>query len=292
MSVVVSAEDVRKLRAKTGSGILDCKHALVESGGDMVLAIDWLRKKGLAKAGMKAGRAVFDGLVGVSVSGLAGALVEVNSETDFVARNAVFGDLARNLSNLSLSVNGSIERLLEMPYPNTDRTVSEHISDTIAMMGESIRLRRTECISVGSGVIAQYVHNSVSQGVGRIGVLVAVESFGDQEQLAILGHKLAMHVAGHDPAPLVVHVEDTDKESLRRGCDPYVAQKITQVKKSEVIEPRSFYEDVVLLSQKFIFDPGVTVGGEIERVARELGCSVTVKSFIRYLVGEDLDVKS
>src|SRR5262245_43065599 len=196
----VTASWVKSLRDKTGAGMMDCKAALTEMKGDMEQAIDWLRKKGLSKAAKKADRVAADGLVGVSTSGAEGAMVEVNSETDFVARNAQFQELVRGVTELAPRAKGDLAKLLALPYPGKGVSVDEHLKTMIATIGENMSIRRTAAVSVSDGVVSDYVHNKAVDGLGRIGVLVALESEGDKAALTALGRQIAMHIAAASPA--------------------------------------------------------------------------------------------
>ena len=195
----MTASLVKELREKTGAGMMDCKRALGETGGDMEAAVDWLRKKGLAAAAKKAGRVAAEGLIGAATRTEIGALVEVNSETDFVARNELFQAFVRTVAGLAVSGNGDVEALKEMPYPGTGRTVAEELTELVGRIGENLVLRRAARLAVERGVVASYVHNSLAPGLGKIGVLVALESEASGEALATLGRQLAMHVAAANP---------------------------------------------------------------------------------------------
>src|SRR5499433_1924802 len=196
----ISAGQVKQLRDKTGAGMMDCKTALTETKGDMEQAVDWLRKKGLSKAATKAGRVAAEGLVGVAVAERSGAIVEVNSETDFVARNDKFQDMVRKIASVAAKANGNLADLLALPYPGAGTSVEDQVKDMVATIGENMSVRRTAALSVGQGVVADYVHNKVGDGLGKIGVLVAVESAGEPKAVAALGRQLAMHVAAASPA--------------------------------------------------------------------------------------------
>ena len=213
--MAVTAQQVKELRESTGVGMMDCKKALEETGGDMEAAVDWLRTRGLAKAAKKAGRVAAEGLVGVANEGTKAALVEVNSETDFVARNDQFQGIVGNVAKLALDARGSIEKLAEMPFPGTGRSVAAELTDAIAKIGENMNLRRSSVIEVKDGVIGSYVHNTVKPGMGKLGVIVGVESTGDKTVLAGLGKQLAMHIANTNPAS--VSSDDIDPALVAKG---------------------------------------------------------------------------
>src|SRR5690606_33672729 len=212
--MAVTAQQVKELRDATGVGMMDCKKALAETNGDMEAAIDWLRTRGLAKAAKKAGRVAAEGLVGVSIEGTRAAIVEVNSETDFVARNEQFQSIVGNVAKLALEANGDVHVLSEMPYPGSGRSVSGELTDAIAKIGENMNLRRSAVVEVEDGVVGSYVHNTVKPGLGRLGVIVGLESTGDKAALANLGKQLAMHIA--NTSPLSVSPDDIDQDVLAR----------------------------------------------------------------------------
>jgi len=290
-----SAQEVKTLRLKTGAGVMDCKEALVAADGDMEEATKWLRKKGLAKSAKKADRAVADGLGSVVVDGLKAAIVELNSETDFVARNTRFQELARGITSLAISSEGSVSSLLDASYPETGRSVSDQISEVVAVVGENIQLRRIACLSVENGAIGSYIHNAVSDGMGRVGVLVTLDApEGNEEKLASFARQIAMHVSAHDPTPVCVKVEDIDQKVLQREREVFTEQAALSGKPQEVVEKmvegrlRKYCEEVTLLSQKFVFSPDITVGEFVKGVAEEIGAPISIRAFVRYAVGESL----
>ncbi|MBT7220300.1 MAG: elongation factor Ts, partial [Alphaproteobacteria bacterium] len=251
----VTAALVKELREKSGAGMMDCKKALNETNGDMDAAIDWLRTKGLAAAAKKSGRVASEGLVAISVSGTLGALVELNSETDFVSRNDEFQTFAKTLSSLALKAS-DIEALKAMDYPNTGRTVAEELTHKIATIGENMSLRRMEKVSVESGAIVPYIHNATADGLGRIGVLVGLSSSADSAVLSGLGKQIAMHIAATTPAS--ISVDDLDPEMVARERDVLIEQAKASGKPQEIAEKmvegrlRKYYEEVVLLEQTFV----------------------------------------
>ncbi|HSR72072.1 MAG TPA: translation elongation factor Ts, partial [Kiloniellales bacterium] len=270
----ITAALVKELRDKTGAGMMDCKKALTESGGDLEAAVDWLRKKGLAAAAKKAGRVAAEGLVGMIADGRRGALVEVNSETDFVARNDAFQEFVRTVTGLALDARGDIEALRAANFPGSDHSVGDALTDLIAKVGENMSLRRTGFLEVESGVVAGYVHNQVSPGLGKIGVLVALESAGDTEKLGAFGKQLAMHVAAASPQAL--RPADVDASALERERNVLAEQARASGKPENIIEKmvegrlRKFYEEVCLFEQTYVIDGESKVAKAIEAEAEAL----------------------
>jgi elongation factor Ts len=292
----VTAALVKQLREKTGAGMMDCKKALSESAADIEAATDWLRKKGLAAAAKKAGRIASEGLVGVRVEGTRGALVEINSETDFVARNEDFQALARRIADLAPEAAGSAERLQAMALPGSGRTVADEITQAIATIGENISFRRTAALAVDQGVVASYVHGQLAPGLGKIGVLVGLKSAGDTDELEALGRQIAMHVAAAKPES--VSVERLDPELVARERAIYSDQAKASGKPDNIVEKmvdgrmRKFYEEAVLLEQVFVVDTELKVKQAIDRAAEKLGSAITVTDFVRFTLGEGLETKS
>jgi elongation factor Ts len=288
----VPAALVKQLRDQTGAGMMDCKAALTETDGDFEAAVDWLRKKGLAAAAKKAGRVASQGLVGVAVSGQRGAVVEVNSETDFVARNQDFQTLVRSIAQLALETGGDRDRLLQVTAPGTGRSVADELTQAIAVIGENIHLRRSATIEVDEGVIGAYVHGALAPGLGTIGVLVGLHSTGDPERLAALGKQLAMHVAAAKPQ--AASIDRLDPVTLERERAIYADQARASGKPDNIIDKivegrmRKFYEEAVLLEQAFVIDPDLKVRDAIDRVAEEIGSSIAVTEFVRFALGEGL----
>lgn len=289
----VTAALVKELRDKTGAGMMDCKRALGDSGGDIEAAVDWLRKKGLAAAAKKAGRVAAEGLVGVATAAKAGAAVEINSETDFVARNELFQALVRNVAGLAVAGAGTLEALAAASYPGTGRSVTDEISELVARIGENLVLRRVARLSVGNGVVASYVHNVVSPGLGKIGVLVALESTADAETLTGLGRQLAMHVAAANP--LYLDRESVPASALERERDVLRGQAEGSGKSGDIIERmvegrlRKFYEDTVLLDQVYVIDGESRVGKVVEAAAKAAGTPIRVAGFVRFALGEGIE---
>jgi len=291
--MAVTAQQVKELRDATGVGMMDCKKALAETNGDMEAAIDWLRTRGLAKAAKKAGRVAAEGLVGVSIEGNKAAIVEVNSETDFVARNEQFQSIVGNISKLAVQANGDVHVLSEMPYPGSGRSVSGELTDAIAKIGENMNLRRSELIEVTDGVVGNYVHNAVKPGMGKLGVLVGLESTGDKAVLAALGKQLAMHIA--NTAPLSVSPDDIDQDVVARERAIFTEQAKESGKPAEVIEKmiegrvRKFYEEVTLLAQTFVVDGESKVRDVVAKAEKDAGAPIKVTKFVRYSLGEGIE---
>jgi elongation factor Ts len=292
----VTAAQVKQLREQTGAGMMDCKAALIETAGDLENATDWLRKKGLAAAAKKAGRLASEGLIGLQVEGGRGVVVEVNSETDFVARNQDFQALVRTIAGLALTKGGDFDRLMQASVPSSGRTVADEIAQNIAVIGENMSLRRVAAIEVGEGVVGAYVHSALAPGLGKIGVLVGLQSAGDPEQLGTLGKQLAMHVAAAKPA--AVSVDRLDPRQLERERAIYAEQARASGKPDNIVDKivdgrvRKFYEEVVLLEQTYVIDPDLKVKAAIERVAESIGSTITVTGFERFALGEGLAART
>lgn len=292
----VTAALVKQLREQTGAGMMDCKTALIEAAGDLEDATDWLRKKGLAAAAKKAGRLASEGLVGLEVEGRRGVVVEVNSETDFVARNQDFQALVRTIARLALTTGGDLDRLLQATVPASGRSVADEITQNIAVIGEKLSLRRIAAIEVGEGVVGAYVHGALAPGLGKIGVLVGLQSAGDPEQLATLGKQLAMHVAA--ARPLAVSVDRLDTRQLERERAIYAEQARASGKPDSIVDKivdgrvRKFYEEVALLEQGYVIEPDMKVKAAIERVAESVGSTITVTAFERFALGEGLAART
>jgi elongation factor Ts len=288
----ITAALVKELREKTGAGMMDCKRALAETAGDLEGAVDWLRKKGLSAAAKKAGRVAAEGLVGVATRGTLGAVLEVNAETDFVARNETFQHFVRTATELALATGDDIERLRGAAFPGTGRNVGDELTHLIATIGENMALRRVRRLEVKHGAVLGYVHNALAPGLGKIGVLVALESTGDGEKLAALGKQLAMHVAAARPDYL--DITSVDKAALERERDVLREQSRASGKPEAIIEKmvegrlRKFYEEVVLLEQTYVVDGESRVTKVIEASAKELGTPVKVAGFARFALGEGI----
>ena len=288
----ITAQMVKALREATGVGMMDCKKALAETNGDMEAAVDWLRTRGLAKAAKKAGRVAAEGLVGVSIEGSKAAIVEVNSETDFVARNEQFQSIVGNIAKLAVEASGDVHVLSEMPYPGSGRSVSGELTDAIAKIGENMNLRRSAMIEVKDGVVGNYVHNTVKPGMGKLGVIVGLESSGDKDVLAALGKQLAMHIA--NTKPLSVSPDDIDQEVLERERAIFTEQAKESGKPADIVAKmvegrvRKFYEEVTLLSQVFVIDGETKVGDVVKKAEKDAGAPIKVTSFVVYGLGEGI----
>ncbi|MCB1522383.1 MAG: elongation factor Ts [Hyphomicrobiaceae bacterium] len=288
----ITATMVKELRERTGAGMMDCKSALTETGGDIEAAIDWLRTKGLAKAAKKAGRVAAEGLVGVVTTGKTGAMVEVNSETDFVARNEQFQGLVSTIAKLAPEAGGDVSKLLATSYPDRKETVEEYLKEMVATIGENMSLRRTAAISVKDGVVGSYVHNQVADGLGKIGVLVGLEAEGGKaDVLAELGRQIAMHVAATNPIALNIDLVPADVLEREKGI---LAEK-NQGKKPEVLEKifqsslKSFAKEYCLLDQPFIHDSSKSVAQALKDVEKAAGAAVTIVGYVRYALGEGIE---
>ncbi len=289
----ITAAMVKELREKTGAGMMDCKGALSENAGDMEAAVDWLRTKGLAKAAKKAGRIAAEGLVGVVADGQSGAVVEVNSETDFVARNDNFQKMVTDISSVALSGNGNFDALLQAPYPGSSKTVQEYVTEMVGTIGENMNVRRSALVSVSTGVVASYAHSQVAPGLGKIGVLVGLESEGDTEKLAAFGKQVAMHIAATNP--LALTADELDQEIVERERAIFAEQARESGKPEEIIGKmvegrlRKFYEESVLLSQTFVIDGENTVEKAVKAAEADVGASVKLTGFVRYALGEGIE---
>jgi elongation factor Ts len=292
----VSAAMVKELRDQTGAGMMDCKAALSETGGNLDAAVDWLRKKGLSKAAKKAGRMAAEGLVGVAVKGakgmsVKGILVEVNSETDFVARNDLFQGLVKMIADAALDAGPSVDKILAAKAGSI--TLSEAIADTIAKVGENMSLRRAAGLSVGKGAIASYVHNAVSDGLGRIGVIVALESSGKDDELKAFGRMVAMHVASANPQ--AIDPSGLDTAAIEREKAVLTDKAKAQGKPANVIDKivesglKTFYKEVCLLDQGFIFDDKKSVAQAIKEAEAKVGAPIKVTGFVRFALGEGIE---
>lgn len=292
----VSAAMVKELRDQTGAGMMDCKAALSETGGNLDAAVDWLRKKGLSKAAKKAGRMAAEGLVGVAVKGAKGMsakgiLVEVNSETDFVARNDLFQGLVKMIADAALDAGPSVDKILAAKAGNI--TLSEAIADTIAKVGENMSLRRAAGLSVGKGAIASYVHNAVSDGLGRIGVIVALESSGKDDELKAFGRMVAMHVASANPQ--AIDPSGLDTAAIEREKAVLTDKTKAQGKPANVIDKivesglKTFYKEVCLLDQGFIFDDKKNVAQAIKEAEAKVGAPIKITGFVRFALGEGIE---
>ncbi|MDC1383374.1 translation elongation factor Ts [Candidatus Puniceispirillum sp.] len=288
----VTAALVKELRGKSGAGMMDCKKALGESDGDMDAAIDWLRTKGLAAAAKKSGRVAAEGLIGIAVAGVKGAVVELNAETDFVARNNEFQSFVSSLAFLALGAS-DLEALKACDFPETGRTVAEEITHQIATIGENMSLRRMHSLEVLNGAIVPYVHNATAEGLGRIGVLVALESTADEVTLVTLGKQIAMHIAATSPASL--SVEDLDAQTVARERDVLIEQAKTSGKPQEIAEKmvegrmKKYYQEVVLLEQTSVVDGETRIADVVTNAGKKAGANIALTAFVRFNLGEGVE---
>jgi len=291
----ITAALVKELRDKSGAGMMDCKKALSECDGNLEEAVDWLRTKGLAAAAKKSGRIAAEGLVGVAVGDKIGALVEVNSETDFVARNDTFQTFVVAVSELALANEGDMDAVMKAGYPGGDRSVSEQLTENIATIGENMSVRRMAALSVDSGVVSSYVHSAVAPNLGKIAVLVALESDADSSALEGLGKQIAMHIAATNPASL--DVEDLDPAMVEREKQVQIEAARESGKPEEIImkmiegRMRKYYEDVCLLKQVSVIDGETKIGDLVAAAGKDAGSEIKLTGFLRYQLGDGIEKK-
>ena len=291
MTANITATMVKELREKTGAGMMDCKAALSETAGDFEAAVDWLRKKGLSKAAKKADRVAAEGLIGTALSANKGVLVEVNSETDFVARNDLFQGLVKMIADVALNAGADVEKILAARIG--DRTTADAITETVAKVGENMTLRRAAGLAVGKGVVASYMHNSPGDGLGRIGVIVALESTGSADELKALGRQVAMHVASANPQ--AVDSTGLTASAIERERGVLADKAKAQGKPANVVEKivesglKTFYKEVCLLDQPFIFDDKKSVAQALKESEGKVGAPITVAGFLRFALGEGIE---
>ncbi len=289
----ITASMVKELRDSTGAGMMDCKAALKETDGDMEAAIDWLRTKGLSKAAKKSGRVAAEGLVAVAVEGTRGVVLEVNSETDFVARNEGFQEMVSGIAGVAASTGGDFEALKSAEFPGAGKSVADHVTAMVGTIGENMTLRRSDSLEVTAGAVAAYVHNQVAPGLGKIGVLVALESTGDAAKLNELGRQVAMHVAATNP--LALTEADLDQAVVEKEREVLSAEARESGKPEEIIGKmvegriRKFYEEVVLSKQAFVIDPDNTVEKAIKNAEGDVGAPIALKGFKRFELGEGIE---
>ena len=291
--MAISASMVKELRDQTGAGMMDCKTALSETNGNMEEAIDWLRTKGIAKADKKSGRTAAEGLIGVTAEGTKAVAVEVNSETDFVARNEAFQTIVRHTANVALTTDGSVEAVGAASYPDGGKSVNETIKDAVGKIGENMTLRRSAMLSVGEGVVATYIHNQVVEGLGKLGVLVAMESTGDKAALNAFGRQVAMHVAATNP--LALSADGIDPAVIEREKAIFTEQARQSGKPDNIVEKmvegrlRKFYEEVALLKQNFVINPDLTVEKALAEAEKDFGAPAKITGFVRFALGEGVE---
>ena len=289
----ITAQLVKELREKTGAGMMDCKKALTETSGDTEAAIDWLRKKGLSAAAKKSGRVAAEGLIAVASSGTMAAVVEVNAETDFVGRNEQFQSAGLQIAQLALAGSDDVEALKATAYPKTGRTVQEELTNLIATIGENMSLRRVKKFAVSNGIVATYVHNAVAPNLGKIGVLVALESTADKAKLAELGKQLAMHVAA--AAPQALNIAEVDPKALEREkailTEKAAASGKPEAMLGKIVEGqiKKYYDETVLLEQAYVVDGKTKISAVLEAAAKTLGAPIVLKGFARFQLGEGIE---
>lgn len=291
----ITASLVKDLRVKSGAGMMDCKKALTEVGGDLEAAVDWLRRKGLAAAAKKSSRVAAEGLIGIATGGNSGVAVEVNSETDFVSLNQQFQKFVKTVSQLGLANDGDLQAVMESGYPGSDNTVAEQLTHNIVTIGENMTLRRMAGVSVEKGLVVSYLHNKLTPELGKIGVLVALESAAGEELLADLGRHLAMHIAA--AAPKALNEADLDPALVKRERAILVEQARESGKPEKIIQKmiegrmRKFYREVVLLSQTSVIDGESKIAGVIAAAAKQAGTGITLKAYLRFELGEGIEKK-
>ncbi len=288
----ISAAQVKELRDLTGAGMMDCKAALNETNGNMEEAVDWLRKKGISKADKKAGRTAAEGLIGIDAGLREAAVVEVNSETDFVARNAAFQEIVANVAKVALAY-GTTEAVAAAKYPGSDKSVADTIKDAVGTIGENMGFRRSAKLAVPHGVVANYVHNKVTDGLGKLGVLVAIETTGNEHAANAFGRQVAMHVANSNPVAL--NADEVDPALVEREKAIFSDQARQSGKPEAIIEKmvegrlRKFYEEVVLLKQAFVLNPDITVEQALKEAEKEIGAPAKITGYVRFALGEGIE---
>ena len=292
--MALSASTIKELREKSGAGMMDCKKALTETDGNMEEAIDWLRKQGLSAVAKKSGRVAAEGLIGVTINNNSGAMVEINSETDFVARNELFQNFVKTCSTLVLSSKNDIEALQKLPFPNSDRTVNQELANNIATIGENMNIRRVEFLEVSEGILVSYVHNNVADGLGRLGVLVALESKAENDNLLQTGKQVAMHIAATSPKSL--NIEDLDPQIVEREREVLIDQAMASGKSKEIAEKmvqgrmNKFYQEVVLNEQVSVVDGETKIKDLIKKLSSDINHDVKIKGFKILKLGDGIEV--
>jgi elongation factor Ts len=288
----ISAAQVKELRDLTGAGMMDCKAALTETNGNMEEAVDWLRKKGISKADKKAGRTAAEGLIGVDSGVREAAVVEVNSETDFVARNAAFQEIVAKVAKVALAY-GTTEAVAAAKYPGSDKSVADTIKDAVGTIGENMGFRRSAKLTVPHGAVATYVHNAVADGLGKLGVLVAIETTGNEHAANAFARQVAMHVAATNPMALTA--EQIDPAAVEREKAIFSDQARQSGKPEAIIEKmvegrlRKFYEEVVLLKQAFVLNPDITVEKALKDAEKDIGAPAKITAYLRFALGEGIE---
>jgi elongation factor Ts len=289
----ISAAQVKELRELTGAGMMDCKAALAETAGDMEAAVDWLRKKGISKADKKAGRTAAEGLIGVEAGLREAVVVEVNSETDLEARNEAFQQIVRNVAKVALAFGGKTETVAAAKYPGSDKSVTDAIKDAVGTIGENLGFRRSARLGVEHGAVATYVHNAVADNLGKLGVLVAIETAGKAEAAHAFARQVAMHVAATNP--LALTPDELDPAVIQREREIFSDQARQSGKPEAIIEKmvegrlRKFYEEVVLMKQAFVLNPDLTVEKALKEAEKEIGAPAMISGFLRFALGEGIE---
>ena len=292
--MALSASMVKELREKSGAGMMDCKKALQETDGIMEEAVDWLRKHGLSAVAKKSGRVAAEGLIGVTVKESSGAIIEINSETDFVARNEIFQGFVRTCSELAIDNNNDVNFLKQLAYPNSGRTVEEELTNNIATIGENMNIRRIETLKISNGVVISYVHNSVKEGLGRLGVLVSIKTDVKSDKLLAVGKQIAMHIAATSPQSL--NIEELDEEIVEREKQILIDQALASGKPKDIAEKmvigrmQKFYQDVVLNEQTFVIDGETKIKDVIIKLGKDINSNVELTAFKRLTLGEGIEV--
>ena len=292
--MALSASMVKELREKSGAGMMDCKKALQETDGIMEEAVDWLRKNGLSAVAKKSGRVAAEGLIGVTVKESSGAIIEINSETDFVARNEIFQGFVRTCSELAIDTNNDVNFLKQLAYPNSGRTVEEELTNNIATIGENMNIRRIETLKISNGVVISYVHNSVKEGLGRLGVLVSIKTDVKSDKLLAVGKQIAMHIAATSPQSL--NIEELDEEIVEREKQILIDQALASGKPKDIAEKmvigrmQKFYQDVVLNEQTFVIDGETKIKDVIIKLGKDINSKVELTAFKRLTLGEGIEV--
>ena len=292
--MTLSASMVKELRQKSGAGMMDCKKALQETDGVMEEAVDWLRKNGLSAVAKKSGRVAAEGLIGVAVKDNFGAIIEINSETDFVARNELFQDFVRTCSELAINNGSDINNLKQIPYPKSDRTVGEELTNNIATIGENMNIRRLETLKISNGVIISYVHNSIKEGLGKLGVLLSIKTDVKSDKILTVGKQIAMHIAATSPQSL--NIEELDNELIEREKQVLIDQALASGKPKDIAEKmvigrmQKFYQEVVLNEQTFVIDGETKIKDVMINLGKEINSNIELIGFKRLTLGEGIEV--
>ena len=293
--MALSASMVKELREKSGAGMMDCKKALIETDGRLEDAVDWLRKQGLSAVAKKSNRVAAEGLIGITIKDNSGAIIEINSETDFVARNELFQNFVKTCSELVLSSKNDIDVLQNLPFPNANRSVNEELINNIATIGENMNIRRAEYLEVSNGVLISYVHNSVAEGLGRLGVLVALETSVQNNDIKEIGKQIAMHIAATSPKSL--NIEDLDPEVVERERQVLIDQAMSSGKPKEIAEKmvqgrmHKFFQEVVLNEQVSVIDGETKIKDLIKKTSLELKTEIKIKGFKVLKLGEGVQIE-